>query len=125
MSDSEAAGVEPGIIPDWPVVHAAVIVQARQYANRKWDAVLTITPDGETPNPHEQVEMSAAAFMHDIGIDPRFVHLLTDFVDDNRKIIDGLCQVYAQEVNKTFQLLTEQHEAAHTNNSAESEPTNG
>jgi hypothetical protein len=121
MSEADALGLDPEIMPDWAQLHAAVIVQARQYANRRWDAVLTITPDGETPKPHTTVEMSAAGFMHSIGIDPRFVHLLTDFVDDNRRTVDALCQVYAEEVNKTFDLLAQQHNATHTNDRTESE----
>jgi hypothetical protein len=103
--------VNPDILPDWGDIHENVLSEARRTAARVFDKTRDIDPEDAITPTSKGVSiggehLGATDFMTKIGMDPRFILMTTQWVDEYRSTVEQLMHMYIAEVVSSLQALS-------------------
>ncbi|NBV22529.1 MAG: hypothetical protein EB141_17800 [Verrucomicrobia bacterium] len=99
---------DPDVLPSWSDIHEGVLTEARKTAARIHEHVtsderIAVSSEGRPIIGGEAV--ATTDFMRKVGFDPRYIVLLTQWIDEQRSVVSQLMNLYIAEIQSSCEAL--------------------
>lgn len=99
---------DPDLLPDWSDIHESAMQEARKVAAgmHEWrnDKNRVRLSDDGVPIV-AGTAVATSEFMRAVGFDPRYIAMLTAWIDEQRRLVGMLMENYLQEVQTSCEAL--------------------